>query len=73
MGDKPYGRLHHDLYNDDYIELGVITFTETITLDRYDSVQSESEVGNNWQRMMKSDSYFSSQLIDNFHVTVFMG
>ena len=47
MGSRPYGCLYHDLYNDDDIELGVITFTETITLDRYYNVPSESEVGNN--------------------------
>lgn len=73
MGGRPYGCLYHDLYNDDYTELCVITFTETITLDRYHNVKSESEVGNNSQRVIKTDSYFSSQLIDNFFLTVFMG
>ena len=38
IGGRPYGCLYHDLYNDDYIEHGVITFMETITLDRYHSV-----------------------------------
>lgn len=70
---RPYGCLYHDVYNDDYIELGVITFMETIRLDRYHSARSESEVGNNSQRMIKTDSYFSLRLIDNFHMTVFMG
>lgn len=72
MGGKPYGCLYHDLYNDDYTELCVITFAKTITLDRYHNVRSENGVGNKRQRVIKTDSYISSQLIDHFFMTVFM-
>lgn len=40
MGSEPYGHLYPDLCNDHYIEFGVITFTETLTFDRYHNVQS---------------------------------
>ncbi len=71
MGGRAYGCLYHDLYSDDYTELCVITFTKTITLDRCNNVGSESGLGNNRQRVIKTDSYFSSTLIDHFFMTVF--
>lgn len=70
MGGRPYGCLYHNLYNDDYTELGVITFAKTITLDRYHRVSSEIGEGNN--RMIKTDSYFSSRLIDHFFLWQFL-
>lgn len=66
MGGRPYGCLYHDLYNDDYTEICVITFAKTITLDRYHNVRSENGVGNKRQRVIKTDSYISSRLIDHF-------
>ncbi len=71
MEGRAYGCLYHDLYSDDYTELCVITFSKTITLDRRNNVPSESGLGNNRQRVIKTDSYFSSQLIDHFFMTVF--
>lgn len=62
--DRPYGCFYHDLYNDDYTELGVISFTKTVTLDRYHSVSRETGEGDN--RMIKTDSYFCPWLIDHF-------
>lgn len=61
MGGRPYGCLYHNSHNDDYTEVCIIMFYE---LHHTWHISTETGEGN--VRMIKTDSYFSSHLIDNF-------